>query len=725
MLDTLFRKEALEAYAERWLGETFTSFRVPGLPFLSRKRRKVPVVLQFEASECGLACLAMILGSYGRPSDVRALREAFPTSARGVTLRRLIEIAREVDLIARPLRVELEYVLEMQLPCMLHWGLAHYVVLVAVEKDFCIIHDPALGRRRVSRAQFSRHFTGVALEFEPASHPRALMSQQRLTWRSFFGAVKGAAVSVATICVSAFLLEGLQILAPFYLQWTVDKVISPRDLEMRTTLLFAFLAVVLVQGFVSIVRSVALLQLGSKVYLTWLRNVFGHALKLPLGFFERRYLGDLMGRFEGISYIQRSFTGSFLEGFLDGLMSLSFLTIMYIYNPRLAAVTTATIVCAICVRRTLLESLRESLRAYENSHAKQQGYFLETVKSIQNIKQFCAEGLRLAQWSNLIAQGHSKHVKAEKIQMLFRSSNSLLFGCERIFVIWYATGLVLQHSMSVGMLFSYVMFRELLIGRINALLDKYMEAKAAGIHLDRLSDLVFALPESDGVNGSLPSVGTMVQRLVFTDLWFRFSDDDPWILKGASGVLEGEDTIAITGRSGSGKSTLIKLLQGLLVPTKGGITFNGMPLSAGLKSYRRMVAAVNQDDGLFIGTIAENISFFDAPYDLERIRLAAQKACIAGDIEAMPMKYDTLITDTGLSLSGGQKQRLLLARALYKECKLLFLDEATSHLDTKTEEAILSTLRELPLMRIIVAHRPETIAACSSVLNLECGVFCT
>ncbi|HLJ27556.1 MAG TPA: ATP-binding cassette domain-containing protein [Candidatus Angelobacter sp.] len=334
---------------------------------------------------------------------------------------------------------------------------------------------------------------------------------------------------------------------------------------------------------------------------------------------------------------------------------------------------------------------------------------------------FCAEGVRLGQWANLVVRGQNRMARSERIQAFFRLSNTLVFGGERLLVIWYATSLVLQHAISIGMLFSYIAYRELLAARVMNVLDKYLEMKTIEIHLDRLSDIVMAPPESSGDVRTLTPSST--RRLELKDVWFRYSDDDPWLLKGVSLLLDGEESLAITGKSGCGKSTLLKLMQGLLAPSRGSILLNSVPLSEVTGQYRATIAAVQQVEELFCGTIAENIACFDSPLDMARVQESARKACIHADIDSMPMKYNTLITDTGLSFSGGQKQRILFARALYKEPRILFLDEATSHLDAETENKINRVVSTLGIARIIVAHRQETILSCDRILVLEDGLL--
>jgi ATP-binding cassette subfamily B protein RaxB len=697
------------------------------VPFAFGKRRskidnsmaKTPVILQSEASECGLACLAMVLGGFGQSWSISDLRERVSTSSRGITLRRLLDISRNLSLIARPLRVELEYAPHLQLPCILHWGLMHYVVLVAVHGDSYVIHDPAVGRRTVGHKDFSRTFTGVAIEFERTAGVLPPHRSRTLTWRGFFRKVMGIRGDVFAIVVGALLLELLQVLAPFYLQWTVDWVLTSGDLRMRTVLLLAFALVLVITIAVSAMRTEVILRLRSRLHRAWLIDTFQHLLRLPVSFFERRYLGDLAARFDGISYIQKLLTGSFFEIGLDGLMSVVLLLVMLRYSRTLVAISCCSIVCAILIRSRLMGPLRDYLRSSEALHAVQHGYFLETVKSIQSIKLFCAEGVRLGRWANLVVRGQNRMAKAERIQALFRLSNTLVFGGERLLVIWYASSLVLQHAISVGMLFGYLAYRELLAARVMNVLDKYLELKTIEIHLDRLSDIVMAPPESGGDARVLPPSST--QCLELNDVWFRYSNDDPWLLKGVSLAVDGKESLAITGRSGCGKSTLLKLMQGLIVPTGGSILLNGVPLAEVTAQYRAMIAAVQQVEELFSGTIAENIACFDSPLDLVRAQESARKANIHAEIEAMPMKYNTLITDTGLSFSGGQKQRILLARALYKEPRILFLDEATSHLDAETEDKINRVVSTLGIARIIVAHRQETILSCDRILMLEEG----
>lgn len=661
----------------------------------------------------------MVLGAVGQTWSVNDLRERFSTSSRGISLRRMLDIARNLALTARPLRVELEYLPQLKLPCILHWGLMHYVVLVAVHRDSCVIHDPAVGRRTVEHKEFSRMFTGVAIEFERTAGVLPPHSSQTLTWRSFFRKVIGIRGDVVAILVGALLLELLQVLAPFYLQFTVDWVLTSRDLGVRKILFLAFALVLVITIVVSAMRTEVILRLRSRLHRAWLIDTFQHLLRLPASFFERRYLGDLAARFDGISYIQKLLTGSFFEIGLDGLMSVVLLLVMLRYSRTLVAISCCSIVCAILIRRRLMGPLREYLRSYEVLHATQQGYFLETVKSIQGIKLFCAEGVRLGQWANLVVRGQNRMARSERIQALFRLSNTLVFGGERLLVIWYATSLVLQHEISIGMLFSYIAYRELLAARVMNVLDKYLEMKTIEIHLDRLTDIVMAPPENGDDVRMLPPWST--PRLELNDVWFRFSDDDPWLLKGLSLALDGEESLAITGKSGCGKSTLLKLMQGLLTPSRGSILLNGVPLAEVTAQYRAMIAAVQQVEELFCGTIAENIACFDSPLDMARVQESARKASIHAEVEAMPMKYNTLITDTGLSFSGGQKQRILLARALYKEPRIMFLDEATSHLDAETEDKINRVVSTLGIARIIVAHRQETILSCDRILVLEDG----
>ena len=305
--------------------------------------------------------------------------------------------------------------------------------------------------------------------------------------------------------------------------------------------------------------------------------------------------------------------------------------------------------------------------------------------------------------------------------MGFNSANQLVFGLERVAVIWFGATLAMSNVFSVGMLIAYLAYKDQFTGRIAGLIDKAIEFRMLRLHGERLADIVLTEPDAQS-DGQLELNPTQAASFSVSGLSFRYSAGDPWVIKDCDFDIANGQAVAIVGASGCGKTTLVKLMLGLLKPESGSVQFAGQNTTQlGMANYRRHVGSVMQDDQLFAGSVADNISFFDEHFDMARIEEAARMAAIHDEIVAMPMAYHSLIGDMGTSLSGGQKQRIILARALYRNPKILFLDEATSHLDIHNEQLVNAAVKKLNITKIIIAHRPETIASADRVLVMQGG----
>ncbi|HJV95069.1 MAG TPA: ATP-binding cassette domain-containing protein, partial [Albitalea sp.] len=352
--------------------------------------------------------------------------------------------------------------------------------------------------------------------------------------------------------------------------------------------------------------------------------------------------------------------------------------------------------------------------------AKKSSHFLESLRGVQSIKLFNRQEDRQARFMNLVVDAMNANIATRKLDLLFGVLHKLVFGLERVAVIWVGALLVLDRSFSVGMLFAFFAYKEQFAARVSGLIDKAVELKMLKLQGERLADIVLTAPETEVlVPPRRQDVGA---RLELRGVGFKYSDAEPIVLKGVNLVIEPGESVAIVGPSGCGKTTLLKLMLGIHEPQVGEVRVGGVPLAhLGLRSWRDMIGTVMQDDQLFAGSIIDNISFFDARPDLAWVEQCAKLAAVHDEVETMPMAYHTLIGDMGTSISGGQKQRLLLARALYKRPKILFLDEATSALDIERERQVNQAVRQLDLTRVIVAHRSETIASANRVIVLGDG----
>ena len=684
------------------------------------KPGRMPVILQTEAAECGLACLAMVASALGAHCDLAQARARFSLSLKGATMADLVRMAAGLGLSSRALRAEPQHLAQLHLPAILHWDFNHFVVLAEVNGSEAVIHDPAHGRRRIPLAELSRHFTGVALELRPGADFAPAPPAPRLRWRQLLGRITGLKRSLIQIVGLALALELLILLSPFLLQWTVDGVLVSADRDLLVTLGLGFGLLVLLQVAVGALRSWAVLYLSASLNVQWLTQVFGHLLRLPLAWFEKRHIGDVFSRFGSVQQIQRTLSTRFAEALLDGLMVIVTLAMMWIYSPRLSAVALLAVAGYGLLRWAFFKPLREASEEALVHEARQNSHFLESLRGAQAIKLFNAQAERSASFANLVVEQMNAGIATRRLDLWMGVGHKLLFGIERVAIIWLGALLVLDRELSVGMLFAFLAYKEQFSQRLAGLIDKGVELSMLRLQGERLADIVLTAPEADAL--SAPPAAAEPAALELRALSFRYADGEPAVIQDCSLRIEAGESVAIVGPSGCGKTTLLKLMLGIHAPQSGEIRIGDQALSRlGLAAWRARIGTVMQDDQLFAGSIADNISFFDPGADAAWVEECARLACVHEEIAAMPMAFQSLIGDMGSSLSGGQRQRVLLARALYKRPTFLFLDEATSALDVERERMVNASLRRLLLTKIVIAHRPETIASAQRVIALQGG----
>jgi ATP-binding cassette subfamily B protein RaxB len=679
--------------------------------------RKLPLVFQTEAAECGLACLAMIAGYHGAQIDLPALRRRFSVSMRGSTLHHIIRFAGALDLTGRPLRVELEDLAYLKTPCILHWKMDHFVVLKRVTRKYIIVHDPSMGSRRISFAEASRYFTGVALELTPT--PSFVPRDERCSLRlsDLVGRVVGLKRALGQIFVLAAVLELFSVIGPLFLQLTVDKVLAAFDRNLLVTLGVGFMLLIALQSLLGALRSWTTLYFGTSLKLQWYANLFSHLVRLPVSFFEKRHFGDILSRFDGAEAIQRTLTNNFIEAVLDGLISIFVLALMFFYSGKLALVVIVSVLLYVALRNLAYRPLRKSMEEQIMRLSKQQTFLIETLRGIRTVKVLGREDSRKARWMNLLADTTNAQVATDRLSLLFKAANGLIFGLQSVAVVWLGATLVLGGQFSVGMLFAFVAYQEHFKARITNLVDRLFDFRMLSLQMQRLADVVLEKPESTPLDATAPE--SQDASIDVRNLFFRYSDTEPWLLEDITFRVKPGECVAIVGPSGAGKSTLLKLVAGLLHPQSGDVVVRGHSVRASRAAVLGRVGFVLQDDSLFSGTIADNIAFAADVPDISRVEECARLACLDDEISAMPMGYSTLIGDMGSALSGGQQQRLLLARALYARPSILILDEATSHLDIPTEQRIAAMLAELRITRVFAAHRPDTIRIADRVVTLS------
>ncbi len=687
--------------------------------------RHTPIILQSEAPECGIACLAMVASYHGHLTDLSAMRMRLSPSLKGVTLKHISQTAEAMGLAARGVQVALESLGKLQLPAVLHWDMNHFVVLTEVTRKHVIVHDPARGRRKLSLAETSKHFTGVAMEFSPnASFSKGDDREKISAWQllGVAGSLKG---SIAQLLLLSLALEVFAIAMPFFLQLVVDRVLVGRDRDLLAILGIAFATLVVISVVVTAVRAWVGVYLSTHFNLRLLTALFNHLLKLPLAWFEKRNIGDIVSKFRSVDVIQKTLSTTFVETFIDGVMVLITLSVMAFYSGQLTAVVVGAALIYAVLRWYFYYPQRFATDEQLSHEAKAGTHFIETLRGMMAIKLNLRENERRVAYQNLVVEHINAGVKVQGVGIFQRASSGLVFGLENIIVIWLAAQLVMDGVFSVGMLYAFLGFKLVFLSRTNNLIDKWNEFRMLDLHAERIADIALAEPESPlGSTASAISTAAVINTgnvrdasggqdglaIEARNLGFAYGPEG-MVFRNVNLIIQPGETVALVGPSGCGKTTLLKVLLGLLKPTEGQVMVNGRDLRDwDLGQYRSRLGAVMQEDQLFVGTIEDNISFFDADHEPERVRACAQLAQIDADISKTPMGYNTLVGSLGMTLSGGQKQRVLLARALYRRPTVLFLDETLDQVDSQQEHSIRTQLLSHVSTTVFVSHRAESVA---------------
>ena len=685
-------------------------------------RHKLPIILQSEAAECGLACLAMIGHFYGQKIGLASLRRMFPTSARGSTLGGIVSTAENMKFNCRALRIELEQIQYLQTPCILHWNMNHFVVLKRASASKLTIHDPASGPRELSLEEASPHFTGVSLELLPAESFQTADDPNPVSIVALTGRLQGLGKVVTQLVLLALGIEAMALVAPFYMQTIVDQVVVANDLRLLTVLAIAFICITTLEAALGLARGIAITHLSGSLNVQWSSNLFSHLVRLPLAFFEKRSIGDVISRFSSIEVFQRTLTANFVESVLNGILGVAILLILFAYSPLLAVMLIVAVLAYVALRYVAFKLVWKLNERQIVCAAQLQTTMVESIRGIQSVKLANKQGDRASRFSRFAKETSFFNVGVQRIGFFVTSGGRWIFGLQRVIAIWVGATLVLKDTFTIGMLVAFVAYGDQFVTRFTSLIDKLVEFKTLRLHGIRIADIT--MTQSENAISEARSTRDFEHSIEFVDVGFRYSESDPWVFRGCSFRVEAGASIAIVGRSGCGKSTLAKILTGLLEPTEGRILIGGMDLrQLGVDRLRAVTGCVMQNDELFEGTIADNISFFDDDAHPVEIEAAAKKAAIHDEVVAMPMGYETLVGDMGSSLSGGQKQRVMLARAFYREPKILVLDEATSHLDGLSEQKVNAATKRSGATQIIIAHRRETVEMADGVFDLSDEAF--
>ncbi|MET1254821.1 peptidase domain-containing ABC transporter [Aliikangiella maris] len=671
------------------------------------------MVYQSEAAECGLACLVMVANYQGHDIDLHHLRQKYSISLKGVNLNQLIRISESLGFSTRALRLDLDELKDLNTPCILHWDLNHFVVLKSVKGHDIYIHDPACGERKYKLSEVSDRFTGIALELIKTKDFSQLKEKSNLKLSEFWTCISNLKSVLVQIFILSLVIQLFSIASPFYMQIAIDKVTINSDSQLLMILAIGFFGLLLLNVATNTLRSFILIRMGNQLNLQIGSGLFKHLTSLPIDFFEKRHLGDIVSRYASSNTIYSFLTGGVIEVILDGILMVCMLALMLIYSPKLTFIVITFLIVYGLVRLVSYNLLKQKIEDSIVKGAEESSLFMESIRGVQAIKLFGKEEQRQRFWQNKFVSALNSDIAVSRLNIWFSSINTLIFGLENILVVYFAITLNIQGLISIGMIFAFMAYKVNFTSRVGSLIEKFIEYKLLNIHINRLSDIILTQPE---LNESQQIKKKVKGEVELVNVGFKYSETDDFVFRNISLKIEQGESVAIVGDSGCGKTTLLKIILGLIKPTEGEIFIDGINIKKwDKKSLRKQFGTVMQEDCLFAGSIKENISFFDEKVNFRNVQIAAFKACILKDINEMPMGFESLVGEMGSTLSGGQKQRIYLARALYKKPSMLIMDEATSHLDSKNERLINKQLKNLNLTKIFIAHRSETINSANKI----------
>jgi ATP-binding cassette subfamily B protein RaxB len=516
-------------------------------------------------------------------------------------------------------------------------------------------------------------------------------------------------------------LQAVGLITPLASQLVVDDVIGRADRDLLTAILIGFGALILIQAAITTLRGFIQLHAGQRLSVQLSGNLLKHLLRLPMTFFERRHVGDVMSRFGSLIPAQSFLTGGLVGIVLDAVMVLPVTVIMIIYSPLLSGIVAINLIVIVAVRTLAFPTTRRLAEENLNLGARADSVFLETVRGARAIKIARREAERHSLWQNAVAEQQNAAFRQGSFNLWGGSSMSVWTGLHGLIMLYFGALQVIDGAMTLGMFFAFQAYAGQFSARVGSLIGAVFTFRMLGLHLERLADIVHTDAER-GSDGPVMLVKPLRGAVEAQSLSFRYGQYDPWILQGASFRIEAGESVAVVGPSGGGKSTLLKLMIGIYEAGEGDVLIDGHPLRAlGLLAVRERIGVVMQDDQLLSGTIADNVCFFDAMMDMEKVEHACRLAHVHDEIMRMPMGYHSLVGEMGSILSGGQKQRLLLARALYKDPAILFMDEGTANLDPVLERKVIASLSGLNITRVMVAHREAAARGSDRVLLVDKG----
>jgi ATP-binding cassette subfamily B protein len=683
------------------------------------RSRRIPVIRQLSATECGAACLAMVLNYHGKAVRLDEVRDVLGARRDGLSAMQLINAARMFGLRGRGVSLDLESMEFLPAGSILHWKFSHFVVFERMSNGFVEVVDPAHGRQRLSLEEVRRHFTGVTLLLEPGESFQASAGKPRRASRYVLEVLRQSD-TLARIIVLSLALQVLALAVPALTGLVVDRVVPRGDEHLLLVLGLGLTAIVTFHLLASLIRGHMLVELRTRVDSSLALGFLEHLVSLPYAFFQVRPAGDLMARMNTNANVREILSSSAISGILDGSLVVLYLIILLVASPLLGLVVLGLALLQVVLVLASRKRQRELMARSLEMDARSQSHQVEMLGGMQALKAYGAEHRAVQHYAGLLVNVLNVSIQRGQLNTWLDSLGSTVRLASPLVLLCVGTLEVLGGGVSLGTMLSITALAAGLLSPLGNLMSTAGQLQLLSSYVARLDDVLDTPAEQDPSQPKAPI--RLRGGVELEHVSFGYSPLSPRVVQDVSVKVEPGQFVAIVGRSGAGKSTLANLLIGLYPPSSGRILYDGVDLSTlDLASLRGQLGVVLQESAFFGTSVRSNISMMDPELPLEVIVEAARLAQIHDEIVAMPMRYETPLIDRGASISGGQRQRLALARALARKPAILLLDEATSALDAMTERQVQEALASLKCTRIVIAHRMSTVVRADLILVMEGG----
>ncbi len=693
---------------------------------LQRVIQRYPFFAQQSASDCGAACLVMVARYWGKHFSLNRLRDICNVDRNGASLRGLSAAAESIGFSTRPAKASLEQLAKQKLPAIVHWEGKHFVVVYEVTPKQVIVADPAIGQRSLSHREFQVGWTGYALLLQPTVLLKKARDDTTPFWQ-FFELVKPHSLVLLEVFIASVFIQIFGLITPIFTQLILDRVVVQRSTLTLTAVGLGLLIFSLFQVAMTGLRQYLLDHTANKVDLALIIGFIRHTFRLPLSFFESRYVGDIVSRMQENSKIQNFLTGEALSILLDLLTVFIYVGLMFWYSWKMALLALAIVPPFFLLALIATPFLRRISREIFNAAVTEGSYLIEALSGVRTIKSMAVEQTVRWHWEEFLHKEIKTNFSGQVIGNRLQIFSNTIEAVANTGLLWFGATLVIQNQLTIGQLVAFNMLLGNVISPFQRLTVLWDELQEVAIAVERINDVLDVLPEEDLQHQVRQSLPTLQGHICFDNVTFRYHpESDINVLENLSFEVKPGHMIALVGRSGSGKTTVAKLILGLYPPTDGRVLIDGQDItSLSLSSLRQQIGVVDQDTFLFGSTIRENISLGHSWSTLEEIMEAARLAGADKFIKKLPMGYETQIGEGGGMLSGGQRQRIAIARALLGNPRLLILDEATSHLDAESERIIQNNLNTILKGRttLVIAHRLSTVRKADLILVLDRGVL--